>query len=80
MAVQIQIRRGTAADWSAANPVLLQGEPGLETDTGQMKYGNGTTPWNSLPYFMQDAPNSFVQSSQPTMVKGDLWLDTTTTI
>lgn len=43
-------RRKTAADWTAQNPVLLEGELGLETDTGLFKFGNGTTAWNSRPY------------------------------
>ena len=43
-------RRKTAADWTAANPVLMSGELGLETDTTRFKFGNGTTAWNSLAY------------------------------
>ena len=50
MAVQIQIRRDLAANWTSANPILAQGEPGYETDTGKIKYGTGTTAWNSLAY------------------------------
>jgi hypothetical protein len=50
MAVQIQLRRGTAAQWTAANSILAQGEMGVETDTGQFKIGNGSTAWNSLAY------------------------------
>jgi hypothetical protein len=46
----IQNRRGTAAQWVSANPVLSAGEAGFETDTGKFKWGNGTTAWNSLPY------------------------------
>lgn len=46
----IQLRRGTAAQWTAANPVLSSGEPGVETDTGKMKVGNGTQTWTALPY------------------------------
>ena len=53
--VQIQIRRDVAANWTAANPVLKSGEPGLETDTGRLKFGDGATAWNSLPYFQTDA-------------------------
>ena len=45
-----QFRRGTAAQWTAANTVLASGELGLETDTAKFKIGNGTTAWNSLPY------------------------------
>lgn len=50
MANRIQLRRGTAAQWTAANPVLAQGEPGIETDTGKQKFGNGTAAWSALPY------------------------------
>ena len=50
MAVQIQFRRDTAANWTSANPTLASGELGLETDTGQFKIGNGTTAWGSLSY------------------------------
>jgi hypothetical protein len=46
----IKLRRDTAAAWTAANPVLSPGEPGLETDTNLIKYGNGATAWNNLLY------------------------------
>ena len=46
----IRVRRDTAENWSLNNIVLKVGEPGLETDTNKLKFGNGTTPWNSLPY------------------------------
>lgn len=47
---QIQLRRDTAANWTAANPVLLLGEVGFETDTRKLKLGDGTTAWNALLY------------------------------
>ena len=50
MSTQIQIRRALAATWTSANTVLADGEPGLETDTAKIKYGDGVTAWNSLPY------------------------------
>jgi hypothetical protein len=50
MAQKIQIRRDTAANWTTANPVLAQGEPGHEIDTGKVKFGNGIDNWNSLIY------------------------------
>lgn len=46
----IQLRRGTAAQWTAANPTLGIGEYGHETDTRKSKVGNGTAAWNDLPY------------------------------
>lgn len=51
MASRIQFKRGTAAQWTAANPVLTAGEVGLETDTRYFKFGDGTTAWTSLLYF-----------------------------
>ena len=50
MPVQIQLRNGTAAQWTAANPTLAAGEVGIETDTKKQKFGDGTTAWNSLAY------------------------------
>lgn len=46
----IQLRHGTAIEWSNANPILLPGEKGIEVDTGMEKNGDGVTAWNSLPY------------------------------
>ena len=46
-----QIRSDTAANWTATNPVLAEGEPARETDTGKWKVGDGVTAWNALPYF-----------------------------
>jgi hypothetical protein len=48
---QIQVRRGTAAQWTSTNPTLAAGEWGYETDTGKAKIGNGSTAWSSLSYF-----------------------------
>lgn len=48
---QIQLRRGTAAEWTAANPVLASGELGFETDTYSFKLGDGATAWNDLAYY-----------------------------
>ena len=47
----ILLRRDTAANWQSVNPVLAQGELGVETDTGKAKLGDGTTAWNDLAYF-----------------------------
>jgi hypothetical protein len=47
---QIQVRRGTASQWTSTNPTLAAGEIGFETDTLRAKIGNGSTAWNSLAY------------------------------
>jgi hypothetical protein len=50
MTTRIKLRRDTAANWTTEDPILAEGEPGLETDTGRIKYGDGTTAWVSLDY------------------------------
>lgn len=45
-----QQRRDTAANWTSADPTLLAGELGYETDTGKWKIGDGSTAWSSLSY------------------------------
>ena len=44
----IQIRKGTATEWSSPNPVLGSGEPGFDTTNNLLKIGDGSTAWNSL--------------------------------
>ncbi|MBM9458400.1 hypothetical protein JK386_00610 [Nocardioides sp. zg-536] len=46
----IKLRRGTAAQWAASNPVLAAGEPGLDTTAGLMKVGDGSAPWSDLEF------------------------------
>lgn len=43
-------RRDTAANWTAANSTLADGEFGVETDTSYFKLGDGATAWNALDY------------------------------
>jgi hypothetical protein len=50
MAINIQLRRGTASEWTAANPTLAVAELGVETDTDKFKLGDGATAWTSLAY------------------------------
>jgi hypothetical protein len=51
MAIQIQIRRDTTANWTSNNPVLAQGEIGLNLDLNLIKIGDGVSNWNSLQYY-----------------------------
>jgi hypothetical protein len=51
MATRMQQRRGTAEQWTTANPVLAAGEIGFETDTNQFKIGDGVNLWAALSYF-----------------------------
>lgn len=50
MADQIQLRRDSAANWTSSNPILADGEIGLERDTDKFKVGNGIATWTARPY------------------------------
>jgi len=49
--VAIQLRRDTAANFTAADPVLAAGEMAFETDTQKAKIGDGATAWTALAYW-----------------------------
>ena len=68
--VRIQVRRGTATQWSTTNPTLAAGEIGLETDTLKFKVGNGSSAWNSISSYANVVPgdlnttlNGYLQTS-----------------
>ncbi len=68
----MQQRRGTAAQWTAANPVLAAGEIGFETDTNKFKMGNGTSTWSALQYFanaaeLETAINNLIDAAPETL-------------
>jgi Major tropism determinant N-terminal domain len=65
MAIEIQIRRDTAANWTSVDPTLAEGEFGLETDTNQLKIGDGVLAWTALAYFGGSA-NPFDQDLNTT--------------
>jgi len=50
MATKIQVRRGTASQWTTSDPTLSEDELGFETDTGKFKIGDGATAWTGLDY------------------------------
>ena len=50
-----KFRRNLASYWVEKNPVLADGEPCFELDTGKLKIGNGTTAYNDLPYINSDS-------------------------
>ena len=59
MASTIKLRRGLKQAWLDAHPIVLHvGEPGLETDTNKIKYGDGVTEWRDLPYAVDTATTS----------------------
>jgi len=68
MANRIQLRRDGAQQWANINPILAQGELGIEIDTSRIKIGDGVTPWNSLKY---ERPLETESNAANTLVKRD---------
>jgi hypothetical protein len=64
MATRIQLRRDTAAQWTANNPTLSTGEAGYEADTGKLKIGNGSSAWSSLSYISEPIPSQTSNSGK----------------
>lgn len=54
MAAKIQLRRDLSSNWASTNPILAQGEPGVELDTNNMKIGDGVKAWMDLAYTVQE--------------------------
>jgi hypothetical protein len=78
MAVTIQSRRGTLSNWSTVNPILADGEIGIDLTSLRLKVGNGTSTWNQLDYsfakifFGSNAPASNLG------FKNDVYIDSLT--
>jgi len=73
--VTLQIRHDEAADWLARNPVLAEGEFGLETNPSDansflLKIGDGVRNWEHLPYL-----NKFNSDYFSKTVNGDITLN-----
>lgn len=64
-------KRGKAASWTKQNIILGPGEPGFELDTGKLKIGNGTTPWNELPYLVNEDIATFLGSQDELPTEAD---------
>lgn len=48
--VRVQHKRMSARDWASSTLVLLDGELGVESDTGKVKVGNGRDRFSALQY------------------------------
>jgi hypothetical protein len=59
MATRIQLRRGTATQWTTADPILEAGEVGWESDTNKFKIGDGINNWDDLTYFLDSTDTGF---------------------
>jgi hypothetical protein len=48
--VRVVSRAAFTEEWERRNPILMNGEPGLDKDLRRVKWGDGHTRWNDLPY------------------------------
>ena len=48
--IRVQHKRMSASDWASSTLVLLDGELGVESDTGKVKVGNGRDRFSALQY------------------------------
>lgn len=79
MAQKILLRKGTSSSWSSVDPVLANGEPGIETDTGRFKVGDGSSQWSARSYVdVQGAVQSSPYRSFGDGSDGDLVLNSGT--
>lgn len=85
MFAKIRPRRSTATEWNIINPVLKEGEIGIECpDSGigtglcKFKIGDGETQWNSLPYAFDAIAALAIYGGGPT-VSHDICLRAGTT-
>ena len=74
--VTLQIRHDTASNWEIRNPVLAQGEYGLETDTFLIKVGDGVLDWEHLPYLNKLDASYFKEETDGTITFSDSFMDT----
>jgi len=74
---KIQLRNDTAANWKAANPVLLKGEVGIEIDTRKMKIGDGISTYTALKYVSDDivVANTSPTDTDTNYDVGELWVN-----
>ena len=75
MADRILFRKDTAANWTSNNPVLADGEIGIETDSKRMKLGDGSTTWSSLEYYW-GTPSGNTASRPSSPYTGFMYYDT----
>lgn len=78
--VTMQIRHDTAEDWTTRNPVLAQGEYGLEIDTWLIKVGDGVLDWEHLPYLNKLNASYFKTLTDGTLTFSDAFMETITAL
>lgn len=52
MAYTIKFKRALSTEWTEKDPVLSDGEPGIEEDSDKFKIGDGLHKWSELTYYL----------------------------
>ena len=55
---RISFRKGTTAEWSASDPILMEAEPSVDTTVNKFKIGDGESRWSQLSYIQNMASTS----------------------
>ena len=71
LTVTLQVRSDLARNWTDRNPVLGEGEYGLETDNYLIKIGDGVTNWQHLPYLNKLDPSYFKHMNDGSLTFSD---------
>lgn len=74
--VTLQVRNDSAADWTTRNPVLAEGEYGVEIDTFLIKIGDGVRTWVNLPYLNQLDASYFKRTTGGALTFSDSFAQT----
>lgn len=67
----LKLRRDYSWRWEIENPVLAPGEPGVESNTGRFKIGDGYKSWTELDYFTPDSPTDASNATLADHVNSD---------
>ena len=76
----LQIRHASIYDWTSRNPVLAQGEYGLDTTNYLLKIGDGVTDWAHLPYLNKLDATYFQMEEDGTITFSDSFMDIVETL
>lgn len=76
----LQIRHDTPQNWVTRNPVLANGEYGLEANTFLIKVGDGVRDWVHLPYLNKLDASYFIWNADGTITFSDSFKQTISTL
>ena len=63
MSVILQLRNDTSTNWTTYNPILAEGEIGIESDTKKIKVGDGVKTWAQLDYWVKPLTSEMITTA-----------------